>query len=602
MVLNGDQLIKKMEENNELIEASLPFIKNLYTFVRGSGFVVVLADSEGFLLKIVGDEIEKKILEESNLVVGACWAKKIMGKVDLSKPNQFLTGRPFSLESGKWTCSGAPLRNHDGKMIGYLNMTGPSQNANYHTLGMVAAAAYAIEKSLHQKKTYEKYEMANSFKETVIESISEALIAIDTEGVIALINEKAKGIFDLPIHLIMGKNIRELLTGRENRDILSKMLDDNDITDIEVKIFDQKKYDEFTMTCNKIRSYDKRNVVGKIIMLNGINRARALTTRMVGANARFQFENIIGENVRFLHTVKLAKMVARSYSTVLLLGESGTGKDVFAQAIHNASERKDKPFVAINCAAIPRDLISTELFGYSGGAFTGSKRGGNQGKFELADEGTIFLDEVSEMPLELQANLLRVLEEKAITRIGGRETIPINIRVIAASNRNLKELVQNKSFREDLYYRLNVFTMEMIPLRERQDDIPILTNCFVKNISKRMGKEIKKIDEEVFKIFAHYTWPGNVRELQNVIERIINIVPANAITPDLIPLEVIYNTPNYRIDTEIAPIDEIERQVILKLLQHDLSKNSIAKRLNISRATLYRRLEKYKFEALLTSS
>ncbi len=600
MILNSENLRRKLEDNDELIQISLPFIKNLYNFVKDSECIIVLADSEGYILKIIGDETVKKIMERYKVIVGACWGSKNKwlnaegNALELGKPTQIFTGRHFNRKAGEWTCSGAPIKDTKGEVIGCLDMTAPSAKANYHTLGMVAAAAYAIENSLSQKKTYEKYQTANNFKDTVIESISEALITIDTDGIITLANEKTKGIFGLPSHMIIGKNIKDILRGKENRNILLNILDNgNSVTDVEVKIFKQDKYSDYTITCNSILSHNKE-VVGKIIMLNEINRAKALATRMTGAKASFKFENIIGNNPRFLNTVKLAKLASRSDSTVLLLGESGTGKDVFAQAIHNASERKRGPYVALNCAAIPRDLMSSELFGYSEGAFTGSRKGGNQGKFELADGGTIFLDEISEMPLELQANFLRVLEEKTITRIGGRETIPLNVRIIAASNRNLHEQVRNKAFREDLYYRINVFTMEMIPLRGRKSDIPVLAGHFVKNISKKMNKEMDEIDEKVLDIFLRYTWPGNIRELQNIIERAINIAPTNKLTLDLMPFEIAYNSQGNKIDSEVVPIDEMERQMILKLLKYDFPKNSIAEKLNISRATLYRRLEKYK--------
>ncbi len=223
--------------------------------------------------------------------------------------------------------------------------------------------------------------------------------------------------------------------------------------------------------------------------MNEINRLKTLVTKMMGAKAKFHFEDIHGQNIKFLRTVEQARMVSLSSSNVLLLGKSGTGKDIFAQAIHNAGDRKNGPYVAINCGAIPRDLIMSELFGYSEGAFTGSRRGGNQGKFELADGGTIFLDEIAETPLELQTALLRVIEEKTVTRIGGTRVRPVDVRIIAATNKDLQEEVRKGNFREDLYYRLNVFAIHMVPLSERLDDIPRLVDVFVKKYGNAMGKK-----------------------------------------------------------------------------------------------------------------
>lgn len=262
--------------------------------------------------------------------------------------------------------------------------------------------------------------------------------------------------------------------------------------------------------------------MGKILIFSEIKRIKTLVTKMIGAKANFQFEDICGQNPRFLLTLEQGRLVSQSSSNTLLLGESGTGKDIFAQAIHNASLRREGPYVAINCAAIPRDLITSELFGYSEAAFTGSRRGGNQGKFELADGGTIFLDEIAETPLELQAVLLRVILDKSIIRIGGSRVRPVDTRIIAATNKDLLEEVRKGNFRKDLYYRLNVFTIHLLPLTERLDDIPRLVEVFVRKYGDALGKKIYRIDDKVMDAFMHYSWPSNVRELQNVIERMMN--------------------------------------------------------------------------------
>ncbi|HOO39759.1 MAG TPA: sigma 54-interacting transcriptional regulator, partial [Deltaproteobacteria bacterium] len=280
-------------------------------------------------------------------------------------------------------------------------------------------------------------------------------------------------------------------------------------------------------------------------------------------------------------------------SNVLLLGESGTGKDVFAQAIHNNSERRNGPYVVINCAAIPRELIASELFGYDEGAFTGSKRGGNPGKFEIADGGTIFLDEIGEMPLELQTSLLRVIENKELMRIGGKRVRSINVRILAATNKDLVEDVSKGNFREDLYYRLNVFTIRLHPLRERRDDIPYLVDRFVKDICATMAKKITAVDDNVLQILMSYSWPGNVRELQNVLERAINIAPGDKLTANLLSEEVTRapRKPQYAHDN--YSLKDIERQMIENMIKSNVSKADIAKKMNISRSTLYRKLELY---------
>ncbi|WP_317628057.1 sigma-54 interaction domain-containing protein, partial [Paenibacillus darwinianus] len=231
-------------------------------------------------------------------------------------------------------------------------------------------------------------------------------------------------------------------------------------------------------------------------------------------------KDLVGSNGSFLQTVSLAKSAAKTNANVLLLGESGTGKELFARAIHNESARKERPFVAINCAAIPKELINAELFGYVEGAFTGAKKGGSPGKFEVADGGTLFLDEIGDMPFELQATLLRVLQEKEVIRVGGHRAIPVDVRIIAATNKNLnEEIAYNSSFRSDLYYRLNVFAIELIPLRERIGDIGALSAYFLHQLSVESGLPPKELSPEALKVLEQYTWHGNIRELNNVMER-----------------------------------------------------------------------------------
>ena len=370
---------------------------------------------------------------------------------------------------------------------------------------MTVAAAHAIENSLQTKKALAGAEMASSYQKTVISSIPEALITLDNRGVVSLLNENARKMFSLEPGCL-GKHLRDIFSP-ENRRFFGAVESSESVTDAEVRIFSRDTWNDYTLTCNPILSPDNETI-GKILILNEIRRAKTMVTRMIGAKANYRFEDICGRNPRFLMTVDQAKMVSRSSSNVLLLGRSGTGKDLFAQAIHNESERRDGPYVAINCGAIPRDLITSELFGYEEGAFTGSRRGGNQGKFELADTGTIFLDEIAEIPLELQTALLRVIEDKSVVRLGGTRVRPVDVRIIAATNKDLREEVRKGNFREDLYYRANVFAIDMVPLRERPDDIPLLVDCFVRKYERAMVKKIDRIDEKVLGIFMQLSLAG----------------------------------------------------------------------------------------------
>ena len=319
--------------------------------------------------------------------------------------------------------------------------------------------------------------------------------------------------------------------------------------------------------------------------------------------ARFHFADILGSAPMLKHAKELAQKAADTSVNVFLHGPSGTGKEMFAHSIHNASERSEHPFVAINCAAIPREIAESELFGYAPGAFTGAKKDGNIGKLEAADKGTIFLDEIGDMPIELQAKLLRLLESRTITRIGDSREHPINIRVIAASNRNIPELIETEKFREDLYYRLNVISLNLPPLNDCREDIPVLAESFVSYFNEIMGKKVPGIKDEIMEHFTSYSWPGNIRELKNAIEFSVMLNSGeDAIAwkdlPGKLRTDLLYreiNTPvSDPFGQERREIQNSEKALYEKaivLSQNNMSK--AAKYLGISRSTLYRKLKAF---------
>jgi len=312
----------------------------------------------------------------------------------------------------------------------------------------------------------------------------------------------------------------------------------------------------------------------------------------------YTFRSIIGESESINRVKDLSRKVAESKSNVLLLGESGTGKELFAHAIHNASVRVDYPLIKINCAAIPPDLLESELFGYEPGAFTGAKKGGKPGKFELAHKSTIFLDEIGEMPLNMQAKLLRVIQEKEVERIGSISSKKIDVRLIAATNQNLEEMVRNKKFREDLYYRLNVISIKIPPLRERKDDIPIIAKQLIKKLSKEMDRHVTEISMQSMNCLKEYSWPGNVRELQNVIERAFNIMDKEAmIMTEHLPYYIKKNIKSHIHSKDMTlkeVLDNVEKDEIKKCLRKTKgNKMKTAKLLGISRTSLYEKIDKY---------
>jgi len=309
-----------------------------------------------------------------------------------------------------------------------------------------------------------------------------------------------------------------------------------------------------------------------------------------------RYSNMIGSSRAIREVVQLIERVAASNATVLITGESGTGKEVAAVAVHQNSARRSGPFVAINCAALPEQLLESELFGHEKGAFTGAA-GRKPGRFELANEGTIFLDEIAEMPLSMQAKLLRVLQEKAFERVGGTETVHVNVRVIAATNRNLAQAIEKGQFREDLYYRLNVFQINLPPLRERKEDIPELAAHFLARL--RPTYQVHSISPAAMEMLIKYNWPGNVRELQNVIERAAIICPGEEIRPEHLPREL--TAPHrgagdlvIRFPDEGISLEEVEKELILKALEKSGGNQTrAAQLLGITRSALLYRTQKY---------
>jgi len=305
---------------------------------------------------------------------------------------------------------------------------------------------------------------------------------------------------------------------------------------------------------------------------------------------RYRFENIIAKSAKMRQVIEVIKVIAKSNATVLITGDSGTGKELVARAVHSQSYRKDKPFIAVSCAALPESLLESELFGHEKGAFTGAHVQ-RRGKFEVANKGTLFLDEIGEMSANIQVHLLRVLEEKEFTRVGGNELVKVDVRVISATNKDMKKAIASGQFREDLYYRLNVVTIELPPLRERKEDIPLLAQHFLKKFAVENQKEITDFSPEATDFLLKYEWPGNVRELENAVERAV-ILAQNAY------IEVADLHQENLLVTHSAPpersLKELEREYILNVLNEtDGNYSKAARILGTSRATLYNKIRAY---------
>ena len=318
---------------------------------------------------------------------------------------------------------------------------------------------------------------------------------------------------------------------------------------------------------------------------------------MSGERKQLEETPLLGNSAAIRDILALVQKIAASDSTILISGESGTGKEVLARTIHSMSGRGKRLMTAVNCGAIPENLVESELFGYEEGAFTGARKGGSMGKFELAHESTLFLDEVGEMPLPVQAKLLRVLQDKCVQRVGGSASIPVNVRIVCASNRNLQEMVAQGTFRNDLYYRLNVIPIHIPPLRQRREDIPVFIESFLARYRRELRRDIRGLDPAAFDAFMSHDWPGNVRELRNIIEYLVNVVEGPLIRANDLPQHFFARRSGASSATTLKEmLAAHEKQLLKRLICAAASteqKKLLAQRLGISSATLYRKLQEY---------
>lgn len=449
-----------------------------------------------------------------------------------------------------------------------------------------------ISNKLKAQIKTEELELEKKKLEILLNSMNKAVVSIDKEGNIDKYNVKFKEIFNMRDDNIDGENIFQLL------DFIKKP-STNDLKKHKTGVFYYKENSRNLKGIYNVSEIAVKNKLKGYVIDFIENKDAIKNYNKINKDYKITLDNIISESEIMEHTKQKALIASKSNSTVLITGESGTGKELFARAIHNHSDRVDNTFVTVNCAAIPDNLLESELFGYEEGAFTGAKKGGKLGKFEIAHKGTIFLDEIGDMSLHLQGKLLRVLQERELDKIGGKSNILIDVRVIAATNKNLVELVEKGQFREDLYYRLNVIPITLPALRQRKDDIPLLIDYMIKEYAHKLNKDVIGIEDDAKKTLIDYSWPGNVRELQNVIEYSINMSNSSLLNLDIIPNNIkskYYDEKSNKCE-EIRTLEDLEKEEISKALNkfkhYKKDKELVAKSLGISRATLYRKLEKY---------
>lgn len=431
---------------------------------------------------------------------------------------------------------------------------------------------------------------------TVINHSTEGIMAIDQNGIITIFNNICEKYFNMNASDVLDKNVNEIfpefkmLEAVQSQCAINKIVSLNDVQ----LICDYIPIKVESLSCGVVVNFRKINEVRK-----AENEIRIYSAEK-SFNAKNSFDNLIGKSKAMKEIIRLGKVYSEVASTILITGESGTGKEVLAQAIHNNSPRKNYPFIPINCAALPPNLLESELFGYADGAFTGARKGGKQGLFELAHNGTIFLDEIGDMDLSIQVKILRVIQERQILRIGDNKMIPINVRIISATNKNLYEEVKKNNFRLDLYYRLNVLELNLCPLKDRKEDLADLIDEILYQLNSELNFKVTGIDSETFKYFLNYNWPGNIRELRNILERLV-VMTRNGIVKfqnvkDILTRFILKSEEDYN-EYDYTKLEDVERSLILKIYKKEgFNKQRTANELGISRNTLKRKLEKYNIQ------
>lgn len=569
-------------------------------FLRGTGFFLILTDGNGIILDISGDQEIISQARKMNIVTGTVMDEKSIGTNSIGisiigdYPVQMTDKEHYITAFQRWTCSAAPVHDISGDIVGVLNLTCSKELAHPHTLGLVVSAVSAIEMILKSNDIQTQLHNSNEFAFAMMNSLAYGMFAINLHDDILWVNDMACRSINIRRLKLINRPISEFFPGWET--VRKTVLHGLPYLDEEAQFSISGLKEKFLFNSYLIKTKDKE-ILGFLLTFREFSHVMKTVNRFAGNTTRYTFDDFIGISPKSKALVKYARTVAKSSSPILITGESGTGKEILAQAIHNTSNYHNAAFIAINCGAISESLIESELFGYAEGAFTGAKKGGRPGKFELADNGTLFLDEIGEMPVNMQVKLLRALQEKVVFRVGSDTQIPVNVRIIAATNKILEDEIRKGNFRLDLYYRLNVIEIRIPPLRERKEDIMPLVRFFLRSKAMKYEKPIPEPDEYSIRWLTEYDWPGNIRELENLIEKMV--IFNGKVTPDRLIYQTIQDEKSLPVSSsqkmpQSLNLGEIERSTItnaLAIFNNNISKT--ASSLGISRNTLYIKMKKY---------
>ncbi|HDR7914336.1 TPA: sigma-54-dependent Fis family transcriptional regulator [Bacillus wiedmannii] len=565
-ILSSNVFQDQKKKSEIFLDIAIPQLQNMRKTIDELQMMALLIDPDGYVLSLSGNQQTLKRAKHINFIEGVKWTEAAVGTNAIGTALQIeeaimISGTEhYSVASHSWSCAAAPIHNDDGKLIGVLDFSCPIEFAHPYMLGMVTPIAHAIERECSIRVHQNELHLIHRF-----------LDVIDSDEKVVICNHR-------DVIVSASKSVRERVSNW-SRMKLEDLMQNGLKPKLEVPV------------------YSKDRMIGKCIYVKGNKQGNVFSTSTFKSG--ITFPGVIGTSNAFQHTLEEIKLVSPTDASVYVCGETGVGKEYVARAIHESSPRKNGPFIAVNCGSLPKELMESELFGYAEGAFTGARRQGYKGKFEQADGGTIFLDEIGEVPPEMQVALLRVLQERTVTPIGSSKEIPVNIRIITATHKDLLRLVEEGKFRQDLYYRLHVYPLYVPSLIERKEDIPY----FIQHFCERKNWNVV-FPKSICNQFLQHTWPGNIRELLNVLERIYILSQGREICEKQISflLQTMMGNQNQlalqeenKTDHTLNFREKIQRDSMIEALEKTNGNVSLAaKLLDVPRSTFYKRMQKYK--------
>ncbi|MCU5405089.1 sigma-54-dependent Fis family transcriptional regulator [Bacillus cereus] len=565
-ILSSNVFQEQKKKSEIFLDIALPQIQNMRKTIDELQMMALLNDPDGYVLSLSGNKQTLKRAKHINFIEGVKWTEAAVGTnaigtaLEIEEAIMISGTEHYSVASHSWSCAAAPIHNDDGKLIGVLDFSCPIEFSHPYMLGMVTSIAHAIERECSIRVHQNELHLIHRF-----------LDVIDSDEQVVICNHR-------DVIVSASKSVRERINNW-SRMKLEELMHHGLETKLEIPVYSNER---MIGKCMYLKKNKQINTYSAFAFIKGIT-----------------FSGVTGTSKAFQHTLEEIKLVSPTDASVYVCGETGVGKEYVARAIHENSPRKDGPFIAVNCGSLPKELMESELFGYVEGAFTGARRQGYKGKFEQAHGGTLFLDEIGEVPPEMQVALLRVLQERTITPIGSSKEVPVNIRIITATHKDLLRLVEEGKFRQDLYYRLHVYPLYVPSLIERKEDI----SYFIQHFCERKNWNVV-FPKSICNQFLQHTWPGNIRELVNVLERIYILSQGREICEKQVAFllqTMMGNQQQLELQVENKtehPLnfrEKIQRDSMIEVLQKTNGNVSLAaKLLDVPRSTFYKRMQKYK--------